>query len=160
MATVRQAVRRDVFPALGMFIGSGAVAGVLVSVAMTVLMEFSAGRRIVHAALSASLGAILGLFVGLGRGIWHFGTTVNTLGSNTPPHRLWDPWLDSDGDGHEPMPQPIDEVNRDDELPAQSDAAPDSLARSAPVRPRIISWVTGEAVPLDDQIGRIVHTLL
>jgi uncharacterized protein YjbI with pentapeptide repeats/energy-coupling factor transporter ATP-binding protein EcfA2 len=156
MATVRQAVRRDVFPALGAFIGSGVVVGVLVSVAMTALLEFSAGRRIVHGALSASLGAILGLFVGLGRSVWHFGTTADTSGLGTPRHQLWDPWLDSDGDGHEPMPQPIGEINRDDELPAELDTAPGFQARRAPVRPRIISPITGEAVPLDDQIGQII----
>ena len=75
MATVRQAVERDVFPTLGAFIGSGLIAGVLVSVVMTGLMEFGAERRLVHGALSAGLGAILGLFVGLGRGVWHFGGT-------------------------------------------------------------------------------------
>jgi uncharacterized protein YjbI with pentapeptide repeats len=157
MATVRQAVRRDVFPAMGVFIGSGAVVGILVSVAMTAAMEFGADRQIVQGALSAGLGAILGLFVGLGRSVWHFGGTPTTLGPAPTPHELWDPWLDNDDDSHGHTPESIAEVSTGDLLPVQLDTAPGLLTGRAQVRPRIISYVTGEAVPLDDQIGQIIE---
>ena len=129
----------------------------LVSVIMTGVMEFDGNRRIVHGALSAGLGAILGLFVGLSRSIWHVGGTATTRGSVVTPHGLWDPWLDNDDDRHERAPGSIGEVSTGDDLHAQIDAAPGLVAERARVRPRIISYVTGEAIPLDDQIGQIVE---
>jgi uncharacterized protein YjbI with pentapeptide repeats len=155
MATVRQAARRDVFPALGAFIGIGLVTGIIISLMMTGLMEFGGSRQIVHSALSAGLGAIIGLFVGLSRGIWHFG--AHPLESATTPHRLWDPWLDSTGDRHENVLELIGEVDSEVESPGQLDGVHNLPAQRAQVRPRITSPVTGEAVPLDDQIGQIIE---
>jgi hypothetical protein len=64
MSTVIPRVGREVFPALGAFVGGGMVAGVIASVIMAEMIGFGDGRRVVHVVLSAALGAILGLFRG------------------------------------------------------------------------------------------------
>ena len=105
MSTVIPRVRRDVFPALGAYIGGGMIAGVIVSVIIANVTGFGDGRQFVHGALSAGLGAILGLFVGLSRSVWHSGVPLRVLEPASVPHRLWDPWLDSGRDVQESRPE-------------------------------------------------------
>jgi uncharacterized protein YjbI with pentapeptide repeats/energy-coupling factor transporter ATP-binding protein EcfA2 len=157
MATVRQVARREVFPILGAFICIGTIAGMIVSILTSGLTSLSDNRWIVHGALSAALGAILGLFIGLGRSVWYFGGTSHTNRSLTAPNHLWDPWLDYGHDDHDGMPDLTTVTGDLEKLRAESDVAISLPAKRAPVRPRIISPVTGETVPLDDQIGQVIE---
>ncbi len=157
MATVRPGIGPEVFPALGAFIGGGMVAGVIVSMIIAEVTGFGDGRWFVHCALSAGLGAILGLFVGLSRGVGHSGGTWRVLASVPVPHQLWDPWLDSGRDVQERRPELAEAAADREEPSTQIDVARCFPAERAPVRPRIISPETGEAIPLDEKIGQLIQ---
>ena len=157
MATVIPSVRRDVFPALGAFIGGGLIAGVIASLIIGEVTGFDDGRRIVLGALSAGLGAILGLFIGLSRGVWHAGGSLRVLESAAAPHRLWDPWLDSGRDLQERRAESAESAPIREEPLTQVDATKCFQAEHARVRPRIISLETGETIPLDDKIGQLLQ---
>jgi uncharacterized protein YjbI with pentapeptide repeats/energy-coupling factor transporter ATP-binding protein EcfA2 len=157
MATVRPGLTRDVFPALGVFIGGGIVVGGLASVTISDATVFGAGSRFIPGALGAALGAILGLFVGLSRGVWHPGGTFRVLEPPSVPDRLWDPWLDSGHEIQERRPESIEAAAEPEAPETQDDAAKCFPAERARVRPRVISPETGEAILLDDKIGQVIQ---
>ena len=73
------------------------------------------------------------------------------------PHHLWDRWLDGNTDGPESLPEQSEEVDDLKASAGQIDTSFNLFAERARVRPRIISPVTGEAIPLDDQIGQVLE---
>jgi uncharacterized protein YjbI with pentapeptide repeats/energy-coupling factor transporter ATP-binding protein EcfA2 len=157
VATVRSSVGREVFPAMGTFIGGGLVTGGLAAVLIANATVFSDGSRFNAGALGAGLGAILGLFVGLSRSVWHSGGTFHVLERASVPDKLWDPWLDSGHDVQERRPESaVRAADRED--PSTEVAATRCFpAERARVRPRVISPETGEAIPLDDKIGQLIQ---
>ena len=155
---------RDVFPALGAFIVAGMVAGAAAAVLVAELVEHSHGSLLARA-LGVGFGAILGLFVGLGRGVWRLGQPLPTRQPEPEPAReadpspqLWDPWLDTGRDiewrtpGQVPAP-----VAGAEEPPVILEGAEGLTAERAPVRPRVISPETGEAILLEDEIGPMIQ---
>jgi uncharacterized protein YjbI with pentapeptide repeats len=157
MATVRQGIGGEVFPALVAFINSGAVIGIIALVFIAKATAFSDNRSFVYVALSAGLGAILGLFVGLSRAVWHAGKTLHVPEPMTAPNWLWDPWLDSGRDVQERTPEVEAGALDRDELSTQSDTANCFPAEQARVRPRVISPETDTTLLLDDKIGQLIQ---
>jgi uncharacterized protein YjbI with pentapeptide repeats/energy-coupling factor transporter ATP-binding protein EcfA2 len=164
MATVRHGTgpeqsnghRGEVFPTLESFIGGGAIAGVMASLIVVEVIGRGNGSLVGQGAICGGIGAILGLFVGLSQGVWRLGATLHLPQPVTQPHQLWDPWLDN-GD-HEPTTSDpeMTSVARDVAL-VRDDGFTDFPAERARVRPRVISAVTGEAIPLDDEIGQLIE---
>jgi uncharacterized protein YjbI with pentapeptide repeats len=157
-ANLRPRARGEVFPALGVFIGAGLLAGAMATVGAAGLLGRLDARWPAPAGLGAGLGAILGLFVGLGRGVWRPGMPIRLREPGPPaapgpaaPPQLWDPWVDSGRDVEPAAP----EATADE---PESAAAPDAptIGRAA-VRPRVISPETGEAIRLDDEIGAMIE---
>jgi hypothetical protein len=166
MATLRRAVGHgaslnahgEIFPALGAFVGCGMLGGLAASGVTGVVMEQSAGVLSAHGALSACLGAIMGLFLGLGRAVfWNSGNSSRLQESVDPSHRLWDPWLDSGSDVDQDSPSSESASATREDQAAQSHPATVLPGEKARVRPRVISPVTGEALPLDDTIGQLIQ---
>jgi hypothetical protein len=142
--------RADVFPNLGVWVSCGAIVGMIF-----VIISRSPGSLPVRIASSAALGAILGTFIGLSRGIWHVGHTSSSPASVSAANRLWDPWLDR-GHDVDDIPPASDEANSARvELVSDSDMISGLSAKRARVRPRILSLETGEAIRLEDEIGRL-----
>ncbi len=164
MATVRHGVQREslddhrghIFPAMGIFISSGLVLGITTSVLIGELLGHGGGSRLVPGALSAGLGAILGLFVGLSRGVWHSGPTPRLRQPVSAPDQLWDPWLDCGRDVEERRPEAALWAGQE-EPSALVETVGSFPAEQARVRPRVISPVTGEAIPLENEIGAIIQ---
>jgi energy-coupling factor transporter ATP-binding protein EcfA2 len=145
--------RADVFPRLGAWVSCGAVAGVIVALAGHGLTSLP----VQVASTSAVLGAFLGTFIGLGRGVWHIGHTSSSPGSASAPDPLWDPWLDSGRDVEDVQPA-SDEADSGRIEPLVDPTIIDGLsAQRARVRPRILSLETGEAIRLEDEIGRLLQ---
>ena len=140
-------VHGDIFPALGAFVA----AGISLALSSTAVFADLTGRSIEGYFLPGTLGAIVGLFAGLG---WAVRQPVQPLRMREPatglvPDRspqLWDPWLDSGREIEWVAPEAVSEdsppvVDRDEGLDAGR----------VPVRPRVISPETGEAIPLEDE---------
>jgi uncharacterized protein YjbI with pentapeptide repeats len=161
-AGFRAQSRGDIFPALGIFIGTGVLAGLSVSVLTTALRP-PVGLLGENWLIPAGLGAILGLFLGLGQVVWRPGSSIRlrepaspSTPEPAPSQQLWDPWLDSGRDSELPAPEPVaEEPVAEEPVCAEEPEAP-SMGR-APVRPRVISPQTGEAIRLDDEIGPIIE---
>ena len=161
-ADARAPGRGEVFPGLEAFIGVGGLAGLISAVVVAGLRGRLDGHLLTLVGQGVGLGGILGLFVGLGRGVWRPGPAIRVRESEPAPVReqpvelspsqeLWDPWLDHgrDLDPSEPEVAIAEPVNSE-ELQAPI------LARAA-VRPRVISQQTGEAIPLEDEIGPMIQ---
>jgi uncharacterized protein YjbI with pentapeptide repeats len=149
----------DVFPALGAFVTAGIVLGAAVAVVGSELVAASQRTALVSAAYGASLGAILGLFAGLGRGVWRPGRPSQEPGRTAAPAspRLWDPWVDAGRDtpwtASEGSPDPVVADDPQDCVGGDNGL----IAERALVRPRVHSRETGEAIPLDDEIGPMIQ---
>jgi uncharacterized protein YjbI with pentapeptide repeats len=149
----------DVFPALGAFIVTGIALGAAAAVIGSELVEPSHRTALVRSACGATLGAILGLFAGLGRGVWWPGQPLAEPQRAALPAspRLWDPWLDAGRDA----PWAASESSPDTAVAAEPQDCVEGgdglIAERAPVRPRVISPVTGQAIPLDDEIGPMIQ---
>jgi uncharacterized protein YjbI with pentapeptide repeats len=160
VATVRQGIDRahsshprgDIFPALGLFIGCGAFTGAMIAV-----LGKNAGDLFTQVALGGGLGAILGLFLGLSRGVWRLREALNLPGSVSVPDHLWDPWLDSGRDVEDAQPASEEENSTEAELSANVEVIHKLSAKRANVRPRVLSLETGEAIRLEDEIGRLIQ---
>lgn len=157
MAAVRQQVGRDVFPALSVFITGGIIAGLIASVTISKVIEFHGGSLFIHKLLGAVLGAILGLFVGLSQGVWHSGETLRTPEPVSTLNWLRDPWLDGSRDDEENRPTIVEATPNQEDSSIQVDTIRCFPTEYARVRPRIISSITGEAIPLDDKIGQLIQ---
>jgi uncharacterized protein YjbI with pentapeptide repeats/energy-coupling factor transporter ATP-binding protein EcfA2 len=157
---------RDVFPGLGTFIGAGMVAGAAAAVLVAELVEQSHGSLLARA-LGVGLGAILGLFVGLGRSVWRRGLSTPAPDPEREPAReadpspeLWDPWLDTGRDIEWRTLEPalvLPPASVAEEPPIIVEGRDGLTAQRAPVRPRVLSPDTGEAIPLDDEIGPMIQ---
>ena len=159
MATVRRNSGRsnagdvgsDIFPGLGLFIACGAFTGAVVGVARQ-----GTGNLFTHVADGSALGAILGLFIGLGRGVWCSKVPVRTSGSATTPDWLWDSWLDNGRDVETTPEGEAEAASTPVELDVKVEETDGLVAKLAAVRPRILSLETGEAIRLEDEIGRLI----
>ncbi len=151
--------RGEIFPELGAFIGAGVLVGAMSSMVVAALLGgFVGGNVLIPAGLGSGLGAILGLFVGLGRGVWRPGSPIRqpepepiSTPEPAPSPQLWDPWLDSGRDIGPAEPEPAAE----EPVCAEKPEAPCTGRR--PVRPRVISPRTGEAIRLEDEIGPMIE---
>jgi uncharacterized protein YjbI with pentapeptide repeats/energy-coupling factor transporter ATP-binding protein EcfA2 len=161
-ASARARGRGEVFPGLEAFIGVGVLMGVLSAVVVAGLRGHPDGHLLTLVGQGVGLGGILGLFVGLGRGVWRPGPAFRARGPEpapaleqpvepAPSPELWDPWLDHGRDFDPSGPEVVSEEPAD---PEQSQAP--ILARAA-VRPRVTSPQTGEAIPLEDEIGAMIQ---
>ena len=145
----------DIFPALGAMIVGGALSAGWASAAVMISTGLvpSSGRQLTYAAAAAGVGAILGLFLGLSRGVWRLGQPLRTPDPLAP--QLWDPWLDSGRESQETDSGSDAEITYEEAgHPARIESFPAERAR---VRPRIISPETGEAIPLEDEIGPLIQ---
>ncbi len=145
----------DIFPALGAMIVGGALIAGWASAAVMISTGLvpSSGSQLTYAAAAAGVGAILGLFLGLSRGVWRLGQPLRTPDPLAP--QLWDPWLDSGRESQETDSGSDAEITYEEAgHPAQIESFPAERAR---VRPRIISPETGEAIPLEDEIGPLIQ---
>ena len=77
--------------------------------------------------------------------------------STSVPDRLWDPWVDSGREVERRQPEPEETGFDDDILPGRNHPATGVPPERARVRPRVISPITGEAIPLDDEIGPLIQ---
>jgi hypothetical protein len=163
MAAVSQGTRRghagrhrgDVFPALGFWVGGGTIAGAMLSLSFVRVTSASSNNLLLLTALGASLGAVIGVFTGLGKGIWQPGPSLPPLAS--PPVSLWDPWLDSGRDIAPIPPESADLPFLTEEAATAIMVGSNVSTSSMHVRPRVISPDTGEAIRLDDEIGRLIQ---
>jgi uncharacterized protein YjbI with pentapeptide repeats/energy-coupling factor transporter ATP-binding protein EcfA2 len=159
----RRGERGDVFPALGMFIIAGVVLGGVAGILIAGPVG-RAGNSLAMGTFGASVGTIMGLFVGLSLGVWRLGLPApaprperEPVHQPDPAPELWDPWLDSGRDAEwaasavEPEPSVIEEPQ------VNVGGANGLIAERAPVRPRVISPETGEAILLEDEIGAMVQ---
>jgi uncharacterized protein YjbI with pentapeptide repeats/energy-coupling factor transporter ATP-binding protein EcfA2 len=155
---------RDVFPVLGLFLVAGVVLGVVAGTLIGGLVGFD-GNLLAYGTFGAALGTIMGLFVGLSLGVWRVGLPTPTPAREPTPSRgqdpgpeLWDPWLDSGRDlaWSEPEPElePVAVVEEPPEVVERLDGV---TAARAPVRPRVISPETGEAILLEEEIGPMIQ---
>ena len=166
MATARQGTGREplgghhdqVFPTLEAFVAAGALVGVTIA-AVTGELIGRNGNPLVQGALLAGLGAILGLFLGLSRAVWRSARNSHATESTSTsvPDRLWDPWVDSGREVERRQPEPEETGFDDDILPGRNHPATGVPPERARVRPRVISPITGEAIPLDDEIGPLIQ---
>ena len=164
MATVSQGTRRghtpshrgDVFPALGFWVGGSTIAGAILSLSFAHLTSASSNNLLLLTTLGASLGAVIGIFTGLGRGIWHPGPSLPAP-AGSPPVSLWDPWLDSGRDIAPIPPESADLPFLTEEAATAIMVGSNVSTSSMHVRPRVISPDTGEAIRLDDEIGRLIQ---
>jgi predicted NACHT family NTPase len=73
------------------------------------------------------------------------------------PDRLWDPWLDSGREVEDTGPAADTATPAREEPSAIVEAIHGPLAERARVRPRVLSLETGEAIRLEDEIGRLIQ---
>jgi hypothetical protein len=147
----------DVFPALGAFVSAGMILGLAASSIALILGGAKGRSPLAQEALGAALGAILGLFMGLSRGVWHHGQPLAGCDPESSPMLLWDPWLDSDRDLEEMMLASEQTATEREEPPAQIETVRAFPAEQVLIRPRVISPETGEAIPLADEVGRLMQ---
>ncbi len=150
----------DVFPALGAMVFGGAHCGLRPRRRMISTELVPSSKSLpTQVILGAALGAILGLFVGLSRGVWRLGqplrTSFRNRGPSLSPHRrALGPMARQRprvaGDRFRIRSRRLPEEARH---PAQIESFGGFAAERARVRPRIISPETGEAIPLEDEIG-------
>jgi uncharacterized protein YjbI with pentapeptide repeats/energy-coupling factor transporter ATP-binding protein EcfA2 len=153
----------EIFPGLGACVVAGIMVGGLSAVILAGLLGPGDRSLLSQGTLGASLGGILGLFAGLGRAVWRPGPPLPAqepapARQEDPARQLWDPWLDSGRDiewiGPEPEIVPVAVA----EEPAVVEWGEDLVAERARVRPRVISPETGEAIPLEDEIGPMLQS--
>ncbi len=164
MATARQGTghqqsgghQDNVFPTLEAFVAAGALAGIMIATVAGELIGRNS-NPLVQGALSAGLGAILGLFLGLSRAVWRSARISHALESRSAPDRLWDPWVDNGREVEWRQPEPEATGLDDEVLPTREHPVTGIPAERARVRPRVISLITGEAIPLDDEIGLLIQ---
>jgi uncharacterized protein YjbI with pentapeptide repeats/energy-coupling factor transporter ATP-binding protein EcfA2 len=142
----------DIFPVLGLFIGCGAFVGAIIAI-----LGQSADNLLIQVALSTGLGAILGLFVGLSRAVWRSREILILPGSESLSDCLWDPWLDNGHDVADVRPASKEEDSTGAGSSASVEAIHRLSATGAHVRPRVWSLETGEAIRLEDEIGRLIQ---
>ncbi len=155
--------RGDVFPALVPYLIAGAMLGGVAGRLIAGLLGRT-GDAPAMATFGASVGTIMGLFVGLGQGVWRPGLpTAAPAPRLEPVHRspdspqLWDPWLDSGRDAEWSAAPDRPEPDLIAESPAVVQWSQTVTAVRAPVRPRVVSRETGEAIVLEDEIGAMVQ---
>jgi uncharacterized protein YjbI with pentapeptide repeats len=161
----------EIFPALGEFVGIGMAAGAMATFLIAELAGWGGGAS-VRFALGTALGAILGLFAGLGGAVWRRGQPLPAPApepgaahaARGPAPQLWDPWLDSGRDAEWVVPEVEPEPPAVAEEPSVAEGPPVVVEGDegpapgrAPVRPRVVSPETGEAGPLEDEIGPMIQ---
>jgi uncharacterized protein YjbI with pentapeptide repeats/energy-coupling factor transporter ATP-binding protein EcfA2 len=163
-ARIRAHARDEVFPGLEVCIWLGALVGLLSSLLIAGLLGYSDWELLSLVGTGVGLGAIVGLFAGLGRGVWRPGTPVRVpepevgvtpepVTGTAPAPELWDPWLDHGRDLDVALP----EVVVEEPAPPAAEIPEVPVLARAPVRPRVISPETGEAIRLDDEIGPMIQ---
>jgi uncharacterized protein YjbI with pentapeptide repeats/energy-coupling factor transporter ATP-binding protein EcfA2 len=156
--------RDEVFPGLEACLWVGVLVGLSLSLLIAGVLGISDWELLSLVGTGVGLGAIVGLFAGLGRGVWRpgppvrvpepaAGATPEPATATAPAPELWDPWLDHGRDLDAALPEVV--VEEPAPLDAEIPETP-ALAR-APVRPRVISPETGEAIRLDDEIGPMIQ---
>ena len=155
--------RGDVFPALGAFIIAGLVLGGVAGILIAGLVGRD-GNALAMGTFGAAVGTIMGLFVGLSLGVWRVGLPTPAPGPEREPvhqpdpsPQLWDPWLDSGRDAEWVASEGQPEPGIIEEPEGILEGAEGLTPGRAPVRPRVISPETGEAIVLEDEIGAMIQ---
>ena len=122
----------------------GALLGVVVASALARTFEIDSSNLLFAASVGALAGASIGICLSL------FGS-VPASADPAPPRDLWDPWLDAQFQREYEQLAPTFPA-----LDAYLSPASDLGHWRTPVRPRVLSPVTGESLPLTDYVAPLL----
>ncbi len=136
----------EVFPWTEHAIVAGAILGAVAALRLGRTYHFGLSGLAFGGLLGAAAGALCGVCVALS---W----AIEVPAHRAAPQDLWDPWLDSQNPARDDEPEPTGAS--EDAVAETGDVLSHWRAR---VRPRVISSVTGESLPLDDTVGPILES--
>jgi uncharacterized protein YjbI with pentapeptide repeats len=128
-----------VFP----WLGRAAVLGAVGGFGLECYLAMASGAAPAWVLLRSCLGALAGAALGALIGLTHAVEPRRLARSNAPnaPESLWDPWLDRAG-----------AVETEAEATLPTEPQPEIVADRAPVRPRVFTPASGDALPLEDEL--------